>query len=251
MLNTKTVMTYALAMLFLAHPLHAVRTTNPSEQPEPAPSTAITETTESELPSESVPNESTPSESTTGTSESSGETNDDEFGDVEILNELVGDLQETPVQKKTVMNMSKKELNALSIKEKAKLVGISVKEYKMMTEVITHEAGTQMNDKILVAAVIWNRKHCKQFKNSIKGVINEPGQFYDLKKDRSGRANDKKAQLAILLAYKQIKQGKIPHNVLYFNSISYHTKNPNRYKKYKHYANYFIKDTYCKCKWCK
>lgn len=249
MLNTKTVMTYALAMLFLAHPLHAVRTTNPSEQPEPATTTAITETTESELPSESVPNESTPSESTTGTSESSGET-EDNF-DVEIMNELVGDLQETPVQKKTVMNMSKKELNALSIKEKAKLVGISVNEYTMMTEVITHEAGNQMNDKILVAAVIWNRKYCKQFKNSIKGVINEPGQFYNLKKDRSGRANDKKAQLAILLAYKQIKQGKIPHNVLYFNSISYHTKNPNRYKKYKHYANYFIKDTHCKCKWCK
>ena len=152
---------------------------------------------------------------------------------------------------KTLYNMTESELSALSIKQKAKLIGISAKSFREMTKVVNHESGAKMDDKVMVAAVIFNRVHCKQFRNTIIKVLNEPGQFYDVKHTRSGSAKDKKAQLAILLAYRDIKQGKIPHNVLYFNSISYRTKNRNRYKGYKHYNNYFIRDTKCKCDWCK
>jgi len=161
-------------------------------------------------------------------------------------------IRATPTPKpKTIYEMNRSQLNRLSVAEKAKLVNLSVKDFKMMAEVISHEAGTQMNDKILVAAVIWNRTKCKQFNNSVKGVITAPGQFYDLSQATRGTPNDKKAQLAILLAYKSINKGKIPHNVLYFNSIGYRSKNPKRYRKYKHFANYFLKDTKCKCYWCK
>lgn len=151
---------------------------------------------------------------------------------------------------KTLYNMTDAELNALSVKKKAKLVHLSVKSFKEMTKVVNHEAGPKMEDKKLVAAVIFNRVHCKQFRNSVVKVINEPGQFYDVKHSRSGSSKDKKAQLAIVLAYRDIKLGKIPHNVLYFNSISYRTRNPKRFVKYKHYNNYFIIDSKCKCKWC-
>ena len=151
---------------------------------------------------------------------------------------------------KTLYNMTDAELNALSVKKKAKLVHLSVKSFKEMTKVVNHEAGPKMEDKKLVAAVIFNRVHCKQFKNSVIKVINEPGQFYDVKHSRSGSSKDKKAQLAIVLAYRDIKLGKIQHNVLYFNSISYRTRNPKRFIKYKHYNNYFIIDSKCKCKWC-
>lgn len=151
---------------------------------------------------------------------------------------------------KTLYNMTDAELNALSVKKKAKLVHLSVKSFKEMTKVVNHEAGPKMEDKKLVAAVIFNRVHCKQFRNSVIKVINEPGQFYDVKHSRSGSSKDKKAQLAIVLAYRDIKLGKIPHNVLYFNSISYRTRNPKRFVKYKHYNNYFIIDSKCKCKWC-
>lgn len=151
---------------------------------------------------------------------------------------------------KTLYNMTDAELNALSVKKKAKLVHLSVKSFKEMTKVVNHEAGPKMEDKKLVAAVIFNRVHCKQFRNSVVKVINEPGQFYDVKHSRSGSSKDKKAQLAIVLAYRDIKLGKIPHNVLYFNSISYRTRNPKRFIKYKHYNNYFIIDSKCKCKWC-
>lgn len=156
--------------------------------------------------------------------------------------------QEAP---KTLFNMTNAELNALSVKKKAKLVKMTTKSFKEMTKVVNHEAGPRMEDKILVAAVIFNRVHCSQFRNSVIKVINEPGQFYDVKHTRSGSSKDKKAQLAILLAYRDIKLGKIPHNVLYFNSISYKTKNPKRFTKYKHVNNYFIRDSKCKCKWCK
>lgn len=158
-------------------------------------------------------------------------------------------VQQQKPEVKSLYTMSDAELNALSVKKKAKLVHMSKKSFKEMTKVINHEAGHKMQDKVLVAAVIFNRVHCKQFRNSVIKVINEPGQFYDVKHTRAGSANDKKAQLAILLAYRDIKLGKIPHNVLYFNSISYRTKS-RRYVKYKHYNNYFIKDSKCKCKWC-
>ena len=151
---------------------------------------------------------------------------------------------------KTLYNMTDAELNALSVKKKAKLVHLSVKSFKEMTKVVNHEAGPKMEDKKLVAAVIFNRVHCKQFRNTIIKVLNEPGQFYDVKHTRAGSSKDKKAQLAILLAYRDINLRKIPHNVLYFNSISFRIRKGSRYVKYKHYNNYFIIDSKCKCKWC-
>lgn len=152
-------------------------------------------------------------------------------------------------EKKTLYNMTDAELSALSLKKKAKLVHLSTKAFKEMTKVVNHEAGNKMEDKILVSAVIWNRKNCKQFPNKMTRVLNDGG-FYNVRKTRAGSHSDKKAQLAILLAYRDLKRGKIPHNVLYFNCISYRTRNPKRFVKYKHVNNYFIKDSKCKCKWC-
>lgn len=150
--------------------------------------------------------------------------------------------------KADIFSMSDAELNALSLSQKAKIVHISKSSFKMMTKVVNHEAGNKMEDKILVASVIWNRVNCKQYDNSVKRVLNDGG-FYNLKTG-GGSSKDKKAQLAILFAYRDLHNGDIAHNVLYFNCISYKTKNPNRYKKYKHVNNYFIRDTKCKCKWC-
>ena len=160
------------------------------------------------------------------------------------------EIQHQKPEVKSLYNMSNAELNALSVKKKAKLVHMSKKSFKEMTKVINHEAGPKMQDKVMVAAVIFNRVHCSQFRDTIIKVLNEPGQFYDVKHTRSGSSKDKKAQLAILLAYRDIKLGKIPHDVLYFNSISYKIGNSRRYVKYKHYNNYFIRDSKCKCKWC-
>lgn len=156
-------------------------------------------------------------------------------------------------KKKTIYNMTEEELSALSIKKKAKLVHMSKKTFKTFTKLVSRESGPKMQDKIMVAAVVWNRKYCKQFPNTVKKVMYEPGQFTLRGQKKTvihGNYKDKDAQLAILLAYRKVNTGKIPHDVLYFNCISYKIGSKKRYKKYKHYNNYFIRDVKCNCKSC-
>ena len=105
----------------------------------------------------------------------------------------------------------------------------------------------------MVAAVIWNRKYCKQYPNTIKKVMYQGGQFTlkgQKKTEIHGNYKDKQAQLAILLAYRMVHTNQIAHNVMNFNAISYKYSNSKRFKKYKHYNNYFVRDTRCKCPWC-
>ena len=163
------------------------------------------------------------------------------------------DIDEEPVVKKTIYNMTESELRALSIKKKAKLVHMNKKTFKTFVKLVNREAGPKMQDKIMVAAVVWNRKYCKQYPNTIKKVMYQGGQFA-LKGQKKtvihGDYKDKDAQVAILLAYRMVHNNQIPHNVMNFNSISYRQGSPKRFKKYKHYNNYFLRDTKCHCKWC-
>lgn len=172
---------------------------------------------------------------------------------VEIFSDLVDFDDDQPV-KKTIYTMTESELNALSLSKKAKLLHMNKKTFKTFVKLVNREAGPKMQDKIVVAAVVWNRKYCKQFPNTVKKVMYDPGQFTvkgQKKTEIYGNYKDKEAQLAILLAYRMVHTNQIPHNVLYFNCISYKMGNSNRYKRYKHYNNYFVKDTKCKCQWCK
>ena len=152
-----------------------------------------------------------------------------------------------------IYTMTESELNALSLKQKAKLLHMNKKTFKTFVKLINREAGPKMQDKILVAAVVWNRKYCKQYPDTVRKVMYQGGQFTmrgQKKTEIHGNVNDKEAQLAILLAYRLVKTNKIPHNVMNFNSISYRQGSPSRFKRYKHYNNYFLRDTRCHCKWC-
>lgn len=155
--------------------------------------------------------------------------------------------------KKTIYTMSESELNALSLSQKAKLLHMNKKTFKTFVKLVNREAGSKMQDKILVAAVVWNRKYCKQYPDTVRKVMYQGGQF-TLKGQKKtvihGNLNDKKAQLAILLAYRMVKTNQIPHNVMNFNSISFRYSDSKRFKRYKHYNNYFVKDTRCRCSWC-
>lgn len=155
--------------------------------------------------------------------------------------------------KKTLFTMSNSELSALSISKKAKMVHLSKKTFKTFTKLVNREAGPKMQDKIMVAAVVWNRKYCAQYPNTVKKVMYQGGQFTmrgQKKTEIHGNYKDKQAQLAILLAYRMVHSYQIPHNVMNFNAISFRQGSPDRFKKYKHYNNYFLRDTKCKCKWC-
>ena len=155
--------------------------------------------------------------------------------------------------KKPIFTMTESELNALSINQKAKLLHMNKKTFRTFVKLVNREAGPKMQDKILVAAVVWNRKYCKQYPDTVRKVMYQGGQFTmrgQKKTEIHGNVNDKEAQLAILLAYRKVHNNEIPHNVMNFNSISYKQGSPNRFKRYKHYNNYFLRDTKCKCKWC-
>jgi hypothetical protein len=173
---------------------------------------------------------------------------------IDVFGDLAVPKDDDKPEKKTIYNMSESELNALSLKKKAKLLHMNKKTFKTFVKLVNREAGPKMQDKILVAAVVWNRKYCKQYPNTVRKVMYQGGQFTVRGQKKTviyGDANDKKAQLAILLAYRMVKTNQIPHNVMNFNSISYRQGSPSRFKRYKHYNNYFLKDTRCKCSWCK
>lgn len=159
-----------------------------------------------------------------------------------------------PLIKKTIYNMTESELNALSLTQKAKLLHMNKKTFKTFVKLVNREAGSKMQDKILVAAVVWNRKYCKDYPDTVKKVMYQGGQFTmrgQKKTEIHGNVNDRKAQLAILLAYRLVKTNQIPHNVKNYNAISFKYGDSQRFKRYKHYNNYFVKDTRCKCSWCK
>lgn len=156
--------------------------------------------------------------------------------------------------KKTIYNMTESELNALSLKQKARLLHMNYNTFKTFVKLVNRESGSKMNDKILVAAVVWNRKYCAQYPDTVRKVMYQGGQFTLRGQKKTvihGNVNDKDAQLAILLAYRMVHTDKIPHNVMNFNSISFRYSDSKRFKQYKHYNNYFVKDTRCKCSWCK
>ena len=157
-------------------------------------------------------------------------------------------------KKKTIYTMTTSELNALSLKKKAKLVHMSKKNFKTFVKLVNRESGPKMQDKILVAAVVWNRKYCKDYPKTVKKVMFQGGQFA-LKGQKKtvihGNYKDKDSQLAILLAYRLVHTNQIPHNVKNFNSISYRYKDSKRFTRYRHVNNYFVHDNRCKCKWCK
>lgn len=167
---------------------------------------------------------------------------------------LEDESSESKNQKKTVYTMTESELDALSLSQKAKLLHMNKKTFKTFVKLINREAGSKMQDKIMVAAVIWNRKFCKDYPNTVRKVMYQGGQFTmrgQKKTKIHGDHDDKKAQLAILLAYRMVKTNQIPHNVKNYNAISFRYSDTQRFKKYKHYNNYFVKDTRCKCVWCK
>jgi hypothetical protein len=171
----------------------------------------------------------------------------------EDLEEDDDDDKTETLTKKTIYTMTESELNALSLKQKAKLLHMNKKTFKTFVKLVNREAGPKMQDKILVAAVVWNRKYCKQYPDTIKKVMYQGGQFTMRGQKKTvihGNHKDKTAQLAILLAYRMVHNNQIPHNVMNFNSISYRQGSPSRFKKYKHYNNYFLRDTKCHCKWC-
>ena len=104
--------------------------------------------------------------------------------------------------------------------------GMEPWEFDYMARVIQAESNgtydwSDFEDKVLIAAVIFNRKADSRFYNSISGVLDEPGQFSTTSGGWCSTSSSESSRWAIAEAQRRLLAGEIPSNLLYFNCVGY------------------------------
>ena len=101
--------------------------------------------------------------------------------------------------------------------------GMDPTEFEFMARVIEMESDRTENldGKILIAAVIFNRVTSDEFPNTITGVLTESGQFSTVSGGWCNQSYTITSRWAIVEAQRQLASGDIPENLLYFNCIGY------------------------------
>ena len=109
--------------------------------------------------------------------------------------------------------------------------GMEPWEFDYMARVIQAESNgtydwSDFEDKVLIAAVILNRKADSRFYNSISGVLDEPGQFSTTSGGWCSTSSSESSRWAIVEAERRLLAGEIPSNLLYFNCVGYNYGTP-------------------------
>lgn len=110
-------------------------------------------------------------------------------------------------------------------------VGLSSWEFDYMARVVQAESNgtydwSDFEDKVHIAAVIFNRKDSRSFYNTISGVLDEPGQFSTTSGGYCSCSSSESSRWAIVEAQRRLQNGDIPRNLLYFNCIGYNYGTP-------------------------
>jgi len=111
-----------------------------------------------------------------------------------------------------------------NIHEKNVTVWMTKSEREYMAQVVEAESNRipgDMESRIYVAAVILNRVRSPYFRNSVRGVLDESGQFTTTSGGRCYIRATQESRDAIDIAQKRIYEHEIPSNLLYFNCIGY------------------------------
>lgn len=105
----------------------------------------------------------------------------------------------------------------------ANAIGMDENEFEYMARVVEAESNRDgaIDDKILIAAVIFNRSASSYFTNGIANVLNESGQFDTTYNGYCSIPSTKESRWAIVEAYRELYSEEIPTNLLFFNSIGY------------------------------
>ena len=104
--------------------------------------------------------------------------------------------------------------------------GMSTEEFCYMARVIQAESNgsrdwSDLEDKILIAAVILDRVNSSSFPNTIQGVLDQSGQFSTTSGGTCSTSYTDSSRWAIVEAERRMAEGEIPENLLYFNCIGY------------------------------
>jgi len=131
--------------------------------------------------------------------------------------------------------MSVEQQDKADIRFKACVVDMDVDDFKMFSAVVEAESDRKkgkesLENRTLIAVVIFNRVKSKKFPNTVTKVIKQRGQFSVVSSGaykRVGRSN--LADRAIIEAYRRIKNEEAPF-ILYFNCRGFF-KGHKKYKK--------------------
>lgn len=110
-------------------------------------------------------------------------------------------------------------------------VGLSSEEFDYFSRVVQAESNgtydySDFEDKVLIAAVIFNRVADRRFPSTISGVLSEPGQFTTTSGGWCSTSSSESSRWAVVIAERRLLSGEIPDNLLYFNCQGYNYGTP-------------------------
>lgn len=108
--------------------------------------------------------------------------------------------------------------------------------FAQVVEAESNRIPGDMESRVYVAAVILNRVRSPYFRNTVRGVLDEPGQFTTTSGGRCYISATDESREAIRIAEQRIYHGEIPSNLLFFNCIGYNNGTPYDYIG----GNYFM-----------
>lgn len=111
---------------------------------------------------------------------------------------------------------------------------LSEEDFEFFARVVAAEVDTEHYDGcVAVACVVWNRTENSQFKNTVRGVLTESGQFSTVRNGKCSKETGDVCRRAIVDAY---NNRPLPYDVVFFRS-GYYFKGYERYDKID--GNYF------------
>ena len=109
------------------------------------------------------------------------------------------------------------------------MVNLDVDEFNYFAQVVEAESDRSegcTEGKIYVAACIWDRINASIWPDTVRGVLDQSGQFTTTSGGSCWISSTKGSQLAIVEAYYQLQNGDIPTNLHFFNCIGYNNGTP-------------------------
>ena len=111
---------------------------------------------------------------------------------------------------------------ATTIEERAEMAGMETDEFILMSSVVEAESNRSQNveDRVLIALTILNRRDDDRFPSTITGVLTQSGQFSTVRNGASVVNRTDISDQAVIEAVEWLERGDAPH-VLFFNCIGY------------------------------
>lgn len=106
---------------------------------------------------------------------------------------------------------------------KAVALDMDIEEYRFLARVVEAESDRtdSIDGRILIASVIINRVNDERFPNTISEVLTQDGQFEVVQSGGCNVSATNLSEWAIVEACRQLDEGLVPDNLLYFNCIGY------------------------------